>query len=52
VTQPLIDLRNADAPRSSRSRPHQGLVAVTLVGMLALLFLIGFSDFGANPKHF
>jgi two-component system cell cycle sensor histidine kinase/response regulator CckA len=49
VTQPLIDLRNADAPRSSRSRPHQGLVAVTLVGMLALLFFFGFSDFGANP---
>jgi two-component system, cell cycle sensor histidine kinase and response regulator CckA len=49
VTQPLIDLRNADAPRSSRSRPHQGLVAVTLVGMLALLFFLGFSDFGANP---
>jgi hypothetical protein len=25
------------------------LVAVTLVGMLALLFFLGFSDFGANP---
>jgi two-component system cell cycle sensor histidine kinase/response regulator CckA len=48
VTQPLIDLRNADAPRTSRSRPHQGLVAVTLVGMLALLFFLGFSDVGAN----
>lgn len=49
MTEPLIDLRNADAPRSSRSRQRQPLVAVTLVGMLGLLFFIGFSDFGSSP---
>ncbi|MEO0384112.1 MAG: response regulator [Pseudomonadota bacterium] len=49
MTEPLIDLRNADAPRSSRSRQRQPFVAITLVGMLCLLFFIGFSDFGSSP---
>jgi two-component system cell cycle sensor histidine kinase/response regulator CckA len=48
VTEPLIDLRNADAPRSSRTRQRQWLTAITLVGMLALLVFISFSDVGAS----
>lgn len=49
VPQPLIDHRFEDMPRASTARRRQVIVLVTLAGLLALLFFLAFSDYGASP---
>ena len=48
VSQPLIDHRYTDVPSSSRSRARFWVGLITLVVLLALLFFLGFSEYGAS----
>ncbi|MFK7793437.1 MAG: cell cycle histidine kinase CckA [Devosiaceae bacterium] len=50
MSQPLIDHRFIEAPQSSGERRRQLLVLVTLLGMLAVLVFLVFSDYGASPN--